>query len=62
MPWHVLSPGKTSFDSLTRANGIINKVPKSHRYHLTEKGQLLTAALFAAREATVEKLIGGTAA
>jgi len=47
---------------LLRAHGIINKVPKSHRYRLTDKGQLLTAALFAAREATVEKLIGKAAA
>lgn len=47
---------------LLRAHGIINKIQKSHRYRITEKGQQLTAALFAAREATVEKLIGKAAA
>lgn len=47
---------------LLRAHGIINKVPKSHRYRLTEKGQLLTATLFATRDATVAKLLGKAAA
>jgi hypothetical protein len=46
---------------LLHAHGIISKVPRSHRYRLTDKGQLLTAALFAAREATVEKLLGKAA-
>jgi hypothetical protein len=47
---------------LLRAHGIIKKVPKSHRYRITEKGLQLTTALFAAREATVENLIGKAAA
>jgi len=47
---------------LLRAHGIIRKVPKSHRYRITEKGQQLTAALFAARNATLENLIGKAAA
>lgn len=47
---------------LLRAHGIIRKIPKSHRYRITDKGQQLTAALFAAREATVENLIGKAAA
>jgi len=46
---------------LLRAHGIIHKVPKSHRYRLSERGQLLTAALFAAREATLQNLIGKAA-
>lgn len=47
---------------LLRAHGIIRKIPKSHRYRITDKGQQLTAALFAAREATVENLIKKAAA
>lgn len=42
---------------LLRAHGIIRKIPKSYRYRLTTKGQLLTAALFAARTATVKQLL-----
>lgn len=47
---------------LLRAHGVIRKVPKSHRYRLTQRGQLLAAALFAARQATLAKLIGSHAA
>jgi len=36
---------------------LIRKVSKSHRYRLTAKGQLLTAALSAARKASVKQLI-----
>ena len=46
---------------LLRAHGIIKKVAKSHRYRIIEKGLLLTTALFAAREATVENLIAKAA-
>jgi hypothetical protein len=46
---------------LLRAHGLIRKVPKSHRYRLTAKGQLLTAALFAARQASVKKLLAQAA-
>ena len=42
---------------LLRAHGVIKKIPKTHRYRLTELGQLLTAALFAAREASVKQLL-----
>jgi hypothetical protein len=42
---------------LLRAHGLIRKVQKSHRYRLTAKGQLLTAALFAARQASVKQLL-----
>jgi len=42
---------------LLRAHGLIRKVTKSHRYRLTAKGQLLTAALFAARQASVKQLL-----
>ncbi len=46
---------------LLRAHGIIQKVPKTHRYRLTQRGQLLTAALFAARSASIKQLIGNAA-
>ena len=42
---------------LLRAHGLIRKIPKSHRYRLTTKGELLTAALFAARQASVKQLL-----
>ena len=42
---------------LLRAHGIIRKVQKSHRYVLTQKGHLLSAALFAARGATTKQLL-----
>lgn len=46
---------------LLRAHGIIQKVPKTHRYRLTQRGQLLTAALFAARSASLKQLVGNAA-
>ncbi len=46
---------------LLRAHGVIQKISKTHRYKLTPKGQLLTAALFAVREATLSQLIGTAA-
>ncbi len=42
---------------LLRAHGVIRKVPKTHRYRLTTRGQLLTAALFAARHANIKALV-----
>jgi hypothetical protein len=46
---------------LLRAHGVIQKIPKTHRYRLTKGGQLLTAALSAARDATLRQLIGAAA-
>ena len=46
---------------LLRAHGLIHKIPKTHRYRLSPKGRLLTAALFAARDATLKQLIGTAA-
>lgn len=47
---------------LLRAHGVIKKIPKTHRYRLTHNGHLFTAAVFAVREATLEKLVGTAAA
>jgi hypothetical protein len=47
---------------LLRAHGVIKKIPKTHRYRVTKNGHLLTAALFAVRDATLEKLVGTAAA
>jgi hypothetical protein len=47
--------------ALLRAHRLITKIPKSHRYRLTQRGQLLTAALFAARAASVDELIAKAA-
>jgi hypothetical protein len=46
---------------LLRAHGMIHKVQKTHRYHLTSSGHLLTAALFALRDANLKQLIGSAA-
>jgi len=42
---------------MLRAHGLIQKVPKTHRYRLTPKGNTLTAALTAARSATLKQLL-----
>jgi hypothetical protein len=42
---------------LLRAHGLIRKVPKTHRYLLTDRGRLLTAALRATRDASVQHLL-----
>jgi len=42
---------------MLRAHGVIHKIPRSHRYKLSPKGRQLTAALFAARTATIKQLI-----
>jgi len=46
---------------LLRAHGLIQKVPRSHLYRLTSRGQLLTAALHAARSSSIKKLVGSAA-
>jgi hypothetical protein len=42
---------------LLRAHGLIKKIPRTHRYQLTERGRLLTAALRATRDANVKQLL-----
>jgi hypothetical protein len=42
---------------LLRAHGIIRKVPKTHRYQITERGRLLCAALHATRHANISQLL-----
>jgi hypothetical protein len=42
---------------ILRAHGLIRKIPKTHRYILTKRGQLLTSALSATREATIKQLL-----
>jgi hypothetical protein len=42
--------------ALLRAHGLIKKVPKTHRYVLTAKGQTTIATLLTAREATTKQL------
>jgi len=46
---------------ILRAHHVIRKVPKSHRYHVAKAGAQLTAALFAARHATIKQLIATAA-
>jgi len=41
---------------MLRAHGLIRKVPKSHRYQVTDKGRLAITAILAARQASAEKL------
>lgn len=41
---------------LLRAHRLLNKVPKTHRYHLSDKGREVVAALSAAKHAGTKKL------
>lgn len=41
---------------MLRAHGLIKKVPHTHRYHVTEKGRTIIAALMAARSANTNQL------
>ncbi len=42
---------------LLRAHGLIKKVPKTHRYTLTDRGREIITTLLAARSADAEKLL-----
>ena len=46
---------------LLRAHGLIRKIPKTFRYRLTARGDLLTAAIFATRAANVKQLLAKAA-
>jgi hypothetical protein len=46
---------------LLRARGIIRKIPKTYRYKFSKRGQLLTSALFAVREADINQLLAKAA-
>ena len=46
---------------LLRAHGLIKKVPKTHRYVLSDKGRIAITALLAARAADTSKLAGAAA-
>ena len=41
---------------LLRAHRLIRKVPRTHRYHLTEAGRTVVTALMAARNANTQEL------
>lgn len=42
---------------LLRAHGLLHKVPKSHRYRVSDKGRTVITAVLAARNASTEKLV-----
>ncbi len=42
---------------MLRAHGVIKKVPKTHRYQITERGRLLAAAVQATREEMDEEIL-----
>jgi hypothetical protein len=46
---------------LLRAHGLIKKVPRTHRYVLTEIGRVTITAILAARDANPQQLIGKAA-
>lgn len=46
---------------ILRAHGLVRKIPKSHCYRVTDKGNLLAAGLHAVRNATLKKLVGTAA-
>ncbi len=58
---HRLSAKTSRQLRMLRAHGVIRKIPKTHRYRLTERGQLLTAALFATRTANIKQLLAEAA-
>ena len=41
---------------MLRAHGIIKKIPKTHRYRITTRGQLLITAVLASRASTIQAL------
>jgi hypothetical protein len=43
--------------ALLRAHGLIQRIPKTHRYQVTARGRTAIAAIVAARAAGVEKLV-----
>jgi hypothetical protein len=43
--------------ALLRAQGLIQKIPKTHRYQVTARGQESIAAILAARAASITKLV-----
>jgi hypothetical protein len=42
---------------LLRAHGLVRKIPKTHRYQLTDSGRQLSAAVHATREASLTQLL-----
>lgn len=46
---------------LLRGHGLLKKVPKTHRYQVTQQGRLILTALNAARNASTQKLIAQAA-
>jgi hypothetical protein len=46
---------------LLRAHGLLKKVPKTHRYQVTERGRVILTALHAARQASTQKLVAQAA-
>jgi hypothetical protein len=41
---------------ILRAHGLVSKVPKSHRYRITDRGRIAVTALIAAQNAAVQRL------
>lgn len=46
---------------LLRAHGLLKKVPKTHRYQVTDRGRVILTALNAARHASTQKLVAQAA-
>ncbi len=42
--------------ALLRAHRLIRKVPRTHRYHLTDRGRIIVTALITARSANTDVL------
>lgn len=42
---------------ILRAHGLVRRIPKTHRYQITEKGRLLASALCATRETSLKRLL-----
>lgn len=46
---------------LLRAHGLLKKIPKTHRYQVTDRGRIILTALNAARHASTQKLVAQVA-
>lgn len=50
------SAATTRLLRILRAHHIVRRIPKTHRYHVSDRGRLIITAILAARDASVDKL------
>jgi len=50
------SAATTRLLRILRAHHVVRRIPKTHRYHVSDRGRLIITAILAARDASVDKL------